>query len=87
MSGTSARPKLCATGRGTACPADGPEDCRSAGRAKLINVFLKTTAYVGDRRRGGLGWGFEALMSGLWCLEASVLDLFSPPARAMVEDP
>ena len=36
---------------------------------------------------GGLGWGFEALMSGLWRLEASVLALFPPAAQAMVEDP
>ena len=44
------------------------------------------------RERGRLPFGqratgskIEALMSGLWRLQASVLDLFSPAVRAMLD--
>ena len=43
--------------------------------------------FFADEIHRAVGSKIEALMSGLWRLEASVLDLFSPAVRAMVEDP
>ena len=43
--------------------------------------------FFSDGIHRAVGSKVEALMSGLWRLQASVLELFSPTVRKMVKDP